>query len=287
VNTIAVITRTKNRPYFLNRVLEHLLKQSFKEFTWVIVNDAGDRKIPDVCCEVARKNNLDANVIHLTKALGRAGAANEGVENSNEPFIHIHDDDDTLEPRFYEKMVSILKKNSAAVASTCGVTRIVEYEKKANWHTKTKTKLDLANSPLPIFDLAYENKITTIGTLFRRVHFDTIGGFDRSLPVLEDWDLWLRLIQIGDFLLHPEYLANYHIRPVGKDKGMDDVANSKLSQHIQVERQIRNKYLRDDLKSGAMGMGWALNLHHRQTLNRLDALLARLSGIKNRFTGGG
>ncbi|MFI9382392.1 glycosyltransferase family 2 protein [Kutzneria sp. NPDC052558] len=49
--------------------------------------------------------------------------------------------------------------------------------------------------------------------LFRREHFDAVGGFDHRLRFPMDLDLWLRLLDHGDFHGQPESLAAFRIRP--------------------------------------------------------------------------
>jgi hypothetical protein len=45
------------------------------------------------------------------------------------------------------------------------------------------------------------NFIPIQAVVFRRELYDCYGGFDESLDYLEDWNLWTRYSQAGDFLL--------------------------------------------------------------------------------------
>jgi hypothetical protein len=47
--------------------------------------------------------------------------------------------------------------------------------------------------------------------LFRRDDFFTVGGWKTDRPNIMDLDLWLRLLQLGDFLGLPETLAAFRI----------------------------------------------------------------------------
>ena len=52
-----------------------------------------------------------------------------------------------------------------------------------------------------------------IGTTFRRADFDEIGGFDESMSHAEDFDLWVRLMQLGGHAYYiDEVLGEYRIR---------------------------------------------------------------------------
>jgi glycosyltransferase involved in cell wall biosynthesis len=49
--------------------------------------------------------------------------------------------------------------------------------------------------------------------LFRREHFDAVGGFDGRLRFPMDLDLWLRLLDHGDFHGTADSLAAFRVRP--------------------------------------------------------------------------
>jgi GT2 family glycosyltransferase len=61
---ISVITRTKNRPQLLKRCAENLLKQTMKDFQWVIVNDAGEKGNVQDIADDAKSAGLDVLLLH-------------------------------------------------------------------------------------------------------------------------------------------------------------------------------------------------------------------------------
>ena len=53
-----------------------------------------------------------------------------------------------------------------------------------------------------------------IGTTFRRVDFDAIGGFDTRMAQSEDFDLWVRLMMLGGTAHYIDaVLGEYRVRP--------------------------------------------------------------------------
>jgi GT2 family glycosyltransferase len=64
--------------------------------------------------------------------------------------------------------------------------------------------------------LRYRCAINADTVTLRRDAFDAVGGFDASLRVCEDWDLWLRLsarYSVELFAAVPESLAVYRMTP--------------------------------------------------------------------------
>ena len=60
---VSIITRTKNRPQFLKRACESLINQTFKNYEWIIVNDAGD------ISHIEKVHKTDIGADHPTKLI--------------------------------------------------------------------------------------------------------------------------------------------------------------------------------------------------------------------------
>jgi hypothetical protein len=58
--------------------------------------------------------------------------------------------------------------------------------------------------------LLVTNFIATPSVLARRDQLIKLGGFDRTLKIGEDQDMWIRLALIGDIGFEPENLVNVH-----------------------------------------------------------------------------
>lgn len=60
----AVITRTKSRPLLLQRAMASVAAQTFRDFTWVVVNDGGEPGPVDRMAAEARSRGIDVSVLH-------------------------------------------------------------------------------------------------------------------------------------------------------------------------------------------------------------------------------
>jgi hypothetical protein len=98
---------------------------------------------------------------------------------------------------------------------------------------------------------------------------------------MEDWDLLLRLIQLGDMPKINVPVSEYFIRPELEDFA-DPASNSVAgghSLHEEWEARLRNAYLRKDLAEGKFGMGYLMNPQHRLPMERINAAAERLRGL--------
>lgn len=282
MNRIAVITRTKNRPLLLSRCLDSLSKQTYKDFLWVIVNDNGHIEEVDAIARKAAEKKISIQVIHRTESIGISAAANDGITSSTSEFIHLHDDDDTLEENFYQETIAFLDAKphySGVITSTTRVDEKIESDRVIVLNRYEYYKFD---STLYISDLIWKNQFSPISFIYRRKTLETIGMYDESLPVLEDWDFNLRFVQKYEIGVIPKFLANYHWR-IGAQAGhLAQTVTSGSGLHKEFTALVRNKLLRQDLASGKFGLGtlMALGRYHQLQHNtlvlmndKLDALL--------------
>lgn len=271
LSRIAIITRTKNRPLLLRRCFESLLEQTFKEFHWVIVNDNGIRGDVDLIANLARQNDIATQVIHRTESGGVAAAANHGIKESASEFIHIHDDDDSLEKDFYLKVVRFLDENKRYKGVVSCTNRIDERIDGDVVHHIGKYPYYRFDGCLFIADFIWKNQYSPISFLYRRDALTEVGLYDEGLPVLEDWDFNLRFLLAHDIGVVSEFLANYHWRVGNTDGSNSQTVTSGSSLHQEYTAVIRNRLLRNDLRDGKSGVGLLMTLGRLHQLNS-DAL---------------
>jgi GT2 family glycosyltransferase len=59
-----------------------------------------------------------------------------------------------------------------------------------------------------------QNVSSPLGVAHRRDLLDSVGYFDESIDILEDWDLWKRFARAGaQFVYVPSKSGLYHLRP--------------------------------------------------------------------------
>ena len=274
MNRIAVITRTKNRPALLARCLTSLKQQNYKDFLWVIINDSGNINEVNKIDELAKISGIKTHVIHRKSSTGIAAAANNGILETNSEFIHIHDDDDTLHPDFYQETINFLDKNKNYMGVTSNTTRINEEVSDNFIKIKSRSKYSDIDSTIFLADLLWKNQFTTISFIYRRTAIDIIGIYDESLPVLDDWDFNIRFCEKFDIGVIPRALANYHFREISQAGSTAQTASAGSTLHQEYTAIIRNKMLRRDLEQGKFGIGtfMAIGRYHQLQNNSLKLI---------------
>ena len=212
---ITIIVRTKNRLQMLSEALNSLSMQHLLPRQVVVVNDGGDAVI-DVLRQLDDFFNI--NCLDLHPGRGRSAAANAGLEAATGDFALFLDDDDWLEPEHLQSLAVALQRHPEAVAAYAGVV-CVSADGAGNW-----IEGHVFNQPFDRHRLLVENYLPIHAVLFRLQSVKQAGLLlDESLDVYEDWDFWLHLSALGDFLHIDQVSARYRIaRDSGFGGNRDD-----------------------------------------------------------------
>ena len=278
---VAVITRTRDRPLMLRRAIESVLGQTFADWVHVIVNDGGDPvPVNLLAAEYAAAYRGRLQLLHNPRSTGMQNASNQAIRASSSDFLTIHDDDDSWAPTFLEACVNYLEPRGAGdpvqgvVANTVWIFEEIDVHGRIveRWRTDFP-----ACESLRLAEVAGENRFPPIAFLYRRRVHEAIGYFNELFSVLGDWDFNLRFLMRYDIGVVPERLARWHWRTQGSGSAYGNSSTAGLAVHKEMNARLFNHYLRQDLESGRIGLGFLMNLSHSITLlsKRIDALKAQ------------
>ena len=249
--SVAVITRTLDRPTFLKRAIASVACQTFHDYVHVIVCDGGDIEpvrdaILNSDCDTSRILLVD-NVENR----GMEAASNIAIGACDSEFVVIHDDDDSWEPSFLEETVGFLKsargrKYGGVISKSVYVSEQVtpdgiKIHKKVPYQDWVD-RVDLA-------EMAIGNFFPPIAFVFRRSVYDDVGGYNEAYPVLGDWDFNLRFLLKADIAVLPKPLAFYHHRDVGDTHSFGNSVIADRDKHSEYSAIVRNQFVRDSLST--------------------------------------
>jgi hypothetical protein len=130
--------------------------------------------------DAAEAQTVRCNTIPIIDEQGHgpAWARNQGIKSATAPFVVFLDADDTITPDFVEKTLG-------------------RYEQGKYVYTNWLTDDGMEHVPASEFDIFKDGMAHTVTCLVPRKALMWIGGFDESLPGMEDIELYMRLHQIG------------------------------------------------------------------------------------------
>lgn len=110
---VTVVVPVYNVEKYLNRCIESIVNQTYKNLEIILVDDGSPDNCPQMCDEWAEKDNR-IKVIHKENA-GAGMARNTGLEAASGNYILFVDSDDYIDLKTVEKCIDSLKKTDADV----------------------------------------------------------------------------------------------------------------------------------------------------------------------------
>lgn len=227
---VTVIVATRNRPELLERALGSVLAQTMQDFEVIVVNDAG---VPVEGRVAALDPAGRIQCIRAGRTTGPGGARNLGIALARGRYLAYLDDDDAFYPRHLETLLTALDGREARAAYTDALRSHVRWD-------GTRWLLQGRDRPFSErFDrdlLAYRNYVPILCVLHERSLLEEVGRFDASLSVTEDWEFWLRLADVTDFVHVPAVTCEFSHRSDGTG-----VSNERRALFPHLERLVRRR----------------------------------------------
>ncbi len=275
--SVAVITRTKDRPALLVRAVESVLGQSHRDWVHVVVNDGGDPEaVESVIAPYLEKYGDRLVRIDNAQSMGMEAASNAGVAACDSVYLVVHDDDDAWAPQFLERMIPALQSeqranplcrgivcHSVRVDETVSAGGAVRELKRGSYNGWLEN--------ISLWRMAAVNTFPPISFLFERAAYEEAGTFRADMQVLGDWDFNIRFLQKFEIAVLPEELAFYHHRKAQKD-AYGNTVNAGYGTHMKVRARYINDKLRQELRDGVFGTGSLISISEefRQLNEKID-----------------
>ncbi len=218
VEQVAVdcVIPTHGRPQYLAEALAAVAAQTLAPAEVVVVSDDADPRSRAVV-EQARLDHPDLRLTFVERQSGPPGASasrNAGADHGSAPLVAFLDDDDRWAPTYLERAVALLDREppGARRPGRAGpgaddvamvVTAIQRFSDSGPGVVITpRSDLD----PRGVFRSSAG--VTGSSVLVRRTVFDQVGAFDPHLPVQNDRDFVLRVLDGGHrYVVQPQPLV--------------------------------------------------------------------------------
>lgn len=183
MSIVTVVITTYNRAQFLQRAIQSAL-QAGSDLEVVVVDDCSTDETSELCAQLA-----NIRYVRLSANQGLANARNVGIAESSSEFIAFLDDDDLRLPGSLEKQLDRMLADEH-IALCYGQALIGDARRQLPTG-------EIYPGQCPRGDVFWEllehNFIPMPSMLARKSVLLKVGGFNTTLTLIEDWDLWLRI----------------------------------------------------------------------------------------------
>mgnify|MGYP002749849510 FL=1 len=196
---VSVIVPTYNRIDKCKRAVESVINQTFKDFEIIVVDDCST---DGTCAKYLYGSRIGQTYRYYRNSInsGISKARNTGISLSRGKWISFLDSDDEWLPDKLEKQIQwtyenpqyhIVQTREIWIRNGVRVNPPRSHEKKAG---------DIFGESLK------RCMITPSSVMIKKSLLEHVGFFNESLPVCEDYDLWLRISHRYPVGLVDEYL---------------------------------------------------------------------------------
>lgn len=200
---ISIVLPVRNGARWLGDASESIRRQSFPDWELIIVDDGSTDATARIAHSLAES---DRRIKALSRsAAGIVSALNDGLSASRSEFVARLDSDDLAHPDRLSCQLSAFEADPELVLLGTWA-RVIDEAGNMIGRRTPPTSADVIKQMLPV-----RNPLIHSTTMMRRSAIDVAGGYRIACQGAEDYDLWLRLSEIGKVAILGEDLVDYRV----------------------------------------------------------------------------
>lgn len=217
---VTVLMAVHNGERYLQESMESILRQSFCDFEFIIVDDASTDRTREL---VVSFKDARIRLIENQEKLGQTRSLNRGLEVATGEFVARQDDDDISEPERLAKQVTFLETNH-------------EIALLGTWYTKvdaTGTTLGLRQVPCGWLEIRWALMffcpfVHSSVMLRKKAVLEQIGVYNEEFVYAQDYEFWSRIAAQLPVANLPEYLVRFRMSAGSMTSTYGDVAENEI-----------------------------------------------------------
>lgn len=228
---VSVVMPTHNRVDVMRVTLAAVLAQRGVDLEVLVVDDGSS---DDTAQVMASADDPRVRLLRHEEPRGVGAARNTGIAAARGAWVAPTDDDDLWAP---DKLATQLAVAEAEGRGWVFSQAVQFLPGPTPWVVSRPRPPEEVAARLP-----YDDVVPGGGSnvMFRRELADEFGGFDPALPLLGDWEMWMRLLRSGLPAVVPDHHVGYRLH----------TSNMSLTKAEQVDRELaivdeRHRDLRD------------------------------------------
>lgn len=216
---VTAVIAAFNRERTIEAAVRSVLAQTLSVAECIVVDDGSS---DGTAAAVEAIDDRRLRLIRLASNAGISAARNAGIRAATTEWIAFQDSDDEWLPGKLDAQLRKLNAEPSAVACYCGMLILdpsagqlgrsgVAYYPPVE---QARVSGDLSS------EILFRSLMSTQTIVARKSVLDALGGFDEQLKSLVDWDLAIRMAQVGPimFVDEPAVIQRFSANSVTRDK---------------------------------------------------------------------
>ena len=235
---VSVVMPVYNAQKYLNKAIDSILAQTYKDFEFIIINDGSTDNSLQIIKKYQKKDKRI--IVKNKKNKGIVAALNDGIKLSRGKYLARMDADDISLPSRFEVQVNFMEKNSKI--GVCGTWVEVFGEINKNYLLKFPINNELLKIRL-LFSVPFAHP----SIMMRRdlvVQYNL--QYNKKYDAIEDYKFWLDISKYTKFASIPKVLLKYRFlktsvsKIANKDREKRYISLKKVFTEILRKMDIKN-----------------------------------------------
>jgi glycosyltransferase involved in cell wall biosynthesis len=228
---VSVLTSVYNAGKYLDDAIQSILKQTYSDFEFIIINDASTDESAEYLTQI---NDPRVKVIHNQINLGLTRSLNVGLQHITTEYVARMDADDVAHPQRLENQIRFLDNNPDYMLIGSSYRLINDESKVLDTFVKPMDHVEL-------MWLFHSRTALEHGSVTFRYNTPALAElrYNEVYRTAQDYDFWLQLLKLGKGAITPELFLDYREHSA-------NVTSTLSNQQITNLKSIAKDFLRDE-----------------------------------------
>lgn len=202
---ISVVMSVYNGERYLSLAIESILKQTFKDFEFIIVDDGSTDRSLEIIRKYEKKDSRIRVLVQENQGL--AAALNNGIAMARGNYIARMDDDDISLPNRLELQYAFMETHPEIVASS---GKFIVINKWGDEYMECQPEENSSVIDRNHINWGYSS-LCHPASIIRKKAWEVVGGYSSDMRYAQDLDLWLKLGEYSNLANQSEPLIQYRL----------------------------------------------------------------------------
>lgn len=217
---ISVILTSYNHEKFLTQSIESVLKQTYNEFEFIIVDDCSSDLSWDIICEYKR-NYPEIKTIRHEHNWGGGITQATVREYAKGDYIALHHSDDIWEPNKLQMQIEIMQANPHCVAVFTNAQAINDdgslYDDDEGFYYNLFSVENRSRHEWLRHFFYHGNCLCHPSILIKKSVYEEDGFFRKGLKQIPDFVKWIQVCKKHEIFVLPDRLVKFRVHNEGRN----------------------------------------------------------------------